>query len=96
MTVFPEVIGPADSVIVMCEAVDPDTDTLVYDWITDGRLRVKGALSNEHFLYNTHVESHIFYPEPETIPTDTVWIQCHTRGRKGGDVARVVHIVVRQ
>ncbi len=50
LTAFPAVIGLTDSVVVICNAVDPDGDTLVYDWISDGRLIVQGAIPSEHFL----------------------------------------------
>ena len=42
LTVFPEVVKPSDSLIVICNAFDPDGDTLVYDWITTGVVRIKG------------------------------------------------------
>lgn len=97
LTAFPEVIGPTDSVVIICNAVDPDGDTLVYDWITDGRLKVQGALSNEHFLYNTHENSHVFYPEAVRSPVDTPWVQCFARDGKGGQsVPKIVEFIVKQ
>jgi hypothetical protein len=41
LIVFPDIIGPTDSAIVICNAIDPDGDTLVYDWITDGKSKDK-------------------------------------------------------
>src|SRR5512136_1471043 len=38
VTVFPAIIGQGDSMLVTVYASDPDGDTLVYDWFTDGRL----------------------------------------------------------
>ena len=61
LSVFPDVIGPSDSAIVICNAFDPDADTLVYDWITDGRLKIKGGQGDEHFLYNTYENSRMVY-----------------------------------
>ena len=96
VTVFPEVIGPTDSAIVICNAMDPDGDTLVYDWITDGRLNIKGAPYYAHEEYNTYENSQIFYPNSVSSPVDTAWVQCFARDRKGGSVARVVQFIVRQ
>ena len=90
---FPDTIGLSDSVIVICEAIDPDGDTLVYDWITDGRVRIKGY--NHSWLYNTSDNTHIFYPtEYVNFPMDTLWIQCFARdGRGKSDNGTVVFIV---
>jgi hypothetical protein len=85
LTVFPKIVGLADSVIVTCLATDPDGDTLVYDWITDGRVRIKGTSDWEHSLYNTYQNSHVFYPKDiSRLPSlDTLWIQCFARDGKG-------------
>ena len=86
VTVFPEIIGPSDSAIVICNAMDPNADTLVYDWITDGRLNIKGAASfDPHELYNTYENSRVVYPSQYVnVPLDTPWVQCFARDRKGG------------
>lgn len=94
LTVFPEVVKPNDSLIVICNAMDPDGDTLVYDWITDGRLRIKGT--NNSRLYHTTENSRVFYPKGNiNIPIDTLWVQCFTRDVKGGADAKIVLIIVR-
>jgi len=97
LSVFPEVIGPQDSAIVICNAHDPDGDTLVYDWITDGKSRIKGALFDDLFLYNTYENFIIVYPKNlNPIPVDTLWIQCFARDQKGKSNNKLVHLVLRQ
>jgi hypothetical protein len=91
LAVFPDVIGPSDSAIVICNAMDPDGDTLVYDWITDGRVRIKGANDYDHSLYHTPENSRIVYPKNlNNIPIDTLWIQCFARDIKGKSANRIV------
>lgn len=97
LDVFPDVVKPSDSLIVICEAIDPDGDTLVYDWITTGVVRIKG--SNYHYLYHTSENSRIFYaPDSShaTAPQDTFWIQCVVRDVKGGGIGEIVRFVVKQ
>ncbi len=95
VVVFPEVIGPNDSVLVVCNAMDPDGDTLVYDWLTDARLRIKGT--NFRWLYHTKNNSRIFYPTGVVkLPRDTVWVECSVRDVKGGADRKVVTIIVDQ
>lgn len=96
LTVFPDVIGPLDSAIVVCNAMDPDGDTLVYDWISDGRLNLKGVLPYSHEEYNTYTNYQIFYPNSVNTPVDTPWVQCFARDRKGKSVAKVIHFIVKQ
>lgn len=97
LVVFPEVIGPKDSVIVICEAIDPDGDTLVYDWITDGRVKIKGAHANDHWLYHTYQNSRVFYPKDNiNLPIDTLWIQSFARDGKGKSANGIVLFVVNQ
>jgi hypothetical protein len=97
LDVFPDVVKPSDSLIVICEAIDPDGDTLVYDWITSGVVRIKG--SNYHRLYHTSENTRIFYA-PDSLhvsaPQDTFWIQCFARDVKGGSVAGIVLFIVKQ
>ena len=95
VTVFPTVIGIADSALVICNAMDADADTLVYDWITDSRLEIKGDLGTDHALANTFENSRIFYPSATITPTDTVWVQRFARDRRGKSANRVVTFVVR-
>lgn len=97
LVVFPSIIGPSDSVIVICNATDPDADTLLYDWITDGRLRIKGAHPNDHSMYNTYENSRVFYPtQYVNAPSDTPWVQCFARDGKGKSDTRMVNFTVRQ
>lgn len=95
IVVFPEIIGLSDSVIVICNAIDPDGDTLVYDWITDARVRIKG--SNYSRLYHTSENNRIFYPTKiVNIPIDTLWIQCFVRDVKGGADAKLFYFIVKE
>ncbi|MDP3148977.1 MAG: hypothetical protein Q8N83_07590 [Ignavibacteria bacterium] len=95
LIVFPDIVGPQDSAIVICNAFDPDGDTLVYDWITDARLRIKGANPpSDSRLFNTFEDSRIFYPTQRAI--DTVWVQCFARDRKGKSDAKLVLFIVRK
>ncbi len=97
LTAFPEVVKPNDSLIVICNATDPDGDTLVYDWITSGVVRIKGAIGDENFLYNTYENSRIFYA-PDSMhvsaPQDTFRIQCFARDRKGKSDAEIINFIV--
>jgi hypothetical protein len=98
LSVIPDVIGPSDSVTVTCKAVDPDGDTLVYDWITDGRSRIKGANSYwDLHLYNTFENSRIFYPNNlNDIPIDTLWVQCFARDRKGKSDNKLIYFLLKK
>ena len=100
LSVFPQAVGPSDSLVVVCHAIDPDNDTLVYDWITDGVVRISGALDDDHSLYNTFENSRVFFaPESAFVasPRDTFWVQCFARDRRGRSGDRVVlFTVVRQ
>ena len=95
LTAFPDVVGVQDSVIIICNAYDPDGDTVVYDWITDGRVKIKGSRAYEHFLYHTYENSRIVYPtQYVNLPVDTLWVQCMVRDVKGGSVGSIVRFVV--
>jgi hypothetical protein len=98
LDVFPDVVKPSDSLIVICEAIDPDGDTLVYDWITTGVVRIKGAFSDDHWLYHTSENTRIFYAPDSlhvSVPQDTFWIQCFARDVKGGSAAGIVLFIVK-
>jgi len=99
VTVFPDVIGISDSAIVVCNAMDPDGDTLVYDWYTDGRLRFKNNPPWQCcVLANTYENYQILFPvqSQNFPPIDTVWLQVEARDRKGGgSVAQTVQFVVK-
>ena len=95
LLVFPDIVGSQDSVIVICNAFDPDGDTLVYDWISDAKLRIKGVNPpTDMSLYNTFENSRIFYPTQRAI--DTVWVQCFARDRKGKSDDKLVLFIVRK
>ena len=99
LTAFPDVVNPNDSLIVICDAFDPDADTLVYDWYTTGVVKIKGARDYEHALFNTHENSRIFYAPDSvyvTAPQDTFWVECAVRDRKGGQVSQIIRFIVRQ
>ncbi|MCK6613731.1 MAG: hypothetical protein L6Q47_05795 [Ignavibacteriaceae bacterium] len=97
LTVFPEVIGPSDSAIIICNAMDPDGDTLVFDWITDARVKLKGAFADNSWLFHTYENSRIFYPtQYVNIPVDTPWVQCFARDVKGKSTSGMVRFIVRQ
>lgn len=99
LVAFPDVVKPSDSLIVICNAIDPDGDTLVYDWITSGVVRIKDAITDDNFLYNTYENSRIFYAPDSThvsIPQDTFRIQCFARDRRGKSDAKIVSFIVIQ
>jgi hypothetical protein len=86
LDVFPNILRLSDTAIVICEAIDPDGDTLGYDWITDGRIRIKGY--NHSWLYHTYENTRVFYPTQNVnLPQDTLWVQCFARDVKGGSEA---------
>ena len=95
LTAFPDVASLSDSILVVCQATDPDNDTLVYDWITDGRLNIQGARERNHWLYNTRESFRVFYPNVIYAPVDTVWVQCFARDGRGMSAAQVVTFVIR-
>lgn len=95
LSVFPEIVKPNDSLIVICNAIDLDGDTLVYDWSTTGVVRIKGY--NHPWLYNSPNNSQIFYaPDNQFVssPQDTFWVQCFARDRKGKSDNLTVHFIV--
>jgi hypothetical protein len=76
--------------------MDLDGDTLVYDWYTDTRLKIKGAARDEPWLFHTYENSRIFYPKNVNIPSDTPWVECTVRDVKGGNDVQIIHFVVKQ
>ncbi len=95
LTAFPEDLCGSDSILVVCQATDPDNDTLGYDWFTDGRLKIRGVPEGLHFDYNTHEPFQVFYPDILHAPVDTVWVQCIARDRLGmPSKAEVIHFVI--
>ena len=91
LSVFPEYLASTDSAIVICEALDPDGDTLVYDWFTDSRLRIKGTTETDFDLYHTSEKSRIFYPRNlRNVFPDTLHVTCTVRDVKGGSSSKMV------
>lgn len=97
LTVFPDVIGPLDSAIVVCNAMDPDGDTLVFDWTTDGKSRIKGTTYPDWTIFNTYENWCVVYPKNlNNVLKDTCIIQVFARDRKGkSDVQLVSYILIR-
>jgi len=99
LVAFPEIVNPNDSLIVICNAIDPDGDTLVYDWYTTGLVGIKGAFPGVPARFNTHENSQIFYA-PDSIsvmaPQDTFWIVCAARDGIGGQVSKLINFIVKQ
>lgn len=94
LTVFPTDIGPADSAVVTCIATDQDGDTLVYDWETDLRLRIRGNPPGDPTRFNTFNSSEVFYLNYLPVGTDTVWVVGGVRDRRGGEALRIVTFTV--
>ncbi len=81
--VFPTLIGQGDSVMVTLVASDPDGDSLVFDWVTDSRLRIKDA-PRVVYIYNTPSPSHVFYRSVGAAIDNVAWIDCSVRDGRGG------------
>lgn len=92
---FPDVFGQGDSAIVTVFATDPDGDSLVYDWVTDSRLKIKGAVLGYSWLYNTFSSSQVFYRSTSPAYNDTAGVRCSVRDGRGGGDTRVVLILLR-
>ncbi len=92
---FPTDLGLTDSLFVVCIASDPDGDALVYDWFTDARLKIKGNRPDDHGLYDSPDNTHIFYRDYIT-PDTTAWVQCIVRDHRGGATGRIVKVRLHQ
>ena len=91
----PDTLGPGDSTIVECTAHSLSGLALVYDWVTDARLRIAGAPPNQDYLYTTKSNRHVFYIGANySSPIDTAWVQCFARDLQGGSAARQVNILL--
>src|SRR5690349_14776426 len=93
LTVFPTAMGPQDSAIIVCNAMDPDAYTLLYDWITDADLRIKGSQSGV-YLFNSLENSQVLYYGAPNAPLDTAYIECTVHDRRGGGVVRNAALVL--
>jgi hypothetical protein len=94
LTVFPNTISSTDSAIVVCNATDPDANALVYDWITDARLKLKGAPFDGQRIYNSSNNYQVVYPGV-TSPSDSAWVQCVVRDGIGGGAGQIVTLISR-
>ncbi len=90
---FPTVLGPGDSTMITVVATDPDGDPLVYDWDAYNGLVIKGSDPTRTSIYNTLSSSQVFY-RSTTWPhlTDTAFVWCSVRDRKGGGDSR--HVLI--
>lgn len=94
---FPGVVGPTDSVIVVCNAMDPDGDTLVYDWTTDGKSKIRGALYPDWSMFHTFDNWCVVYPKNlNDVLIDTCWIQVFARDRKGKSEVQLVSFILKR
>ena len=90
LTVVPDTLGPGDSTLVTCDASDPDGDTLVYDWTTDLRMRIKGAPPDYPIKNNTLNSAETFYLNYTPTRPESAWATCEVRDRLGGGAIRAV------
>ncbi len=98
LSVFPSLIGPGDSAVVICEATDPEQDTLQFDWTTDCRMIMSTRLGNDSFVFGERSGQMVVHAGAcARTPLDTGVVFCHVRdGRGGGVNAGYVRIVVQQ
>ena len=94
LTIFPTDIGAADSATITCLASDQDGDTLVYDWDTDLRLRIKGNAPGDPTKSNTLSNMETFYPSFNPTRLETVWVATSVRDRRGGSAVRIITFTI--
>jgi hypothetical protein len=95
LVAFPDTIGPSDSTLVICFARDADGDSLVYDWLTDSRLKIQGAFPWNSHLNNQPSPERIFYNADLPNPiNDSAWVYCLVRDPYGGGASRHVYITL--
>ena len=84
LTVFPAVIGPGDSAIFICEAIDPDGDTLYFDWFSDCRL-IMSSPRNSGVVFSERSGRMVVHAGAcATAPRDTGIVSCRVRDGRGG------------
>jgi hypothetical protein len=76
--------------MVVCQASDPDGELLVYDWITDARLAIRGVPPGNNSLYGTLESYRVFYQG--SVPADSGFVQVVARDQRGGFDMRTVFI----
>lgn len=65
----PETLALSDSTTITCDAIDPDGDSLRYDWFTQVPLRIVGAQQGV-YLYNSRSQTQIlYYSGPDSLTT---------------------------
>jgi hypothetical protein len=94
VTVAPGSLGPSDSAVVTCIASDPDGDTLVYDWDTDTRMRIRGAPPEYPVKTGTYNNAEWFYPNSTPTAPETAWVIVTVRDRRGGDALGGVNFLL--
>ena len=94
LTALPTSIGPSDSVLVTCSAMDPDGDKLVFDWFAHPRLHIQGAILGDPFLYES-TNSRLLYQDLNQTFVDTAWVRCQARDHRGGGATRRIPIILR-
>ncbi len=98
LSVFPTYVKPSDSLIVICNAMDPDADTLVYDWyLSSTAVRIKDGFPGIAARYNTHDNYQVLYAPDSlynTEPLKAFRIECAVRDGKGGQVSEQVKFYV--
>ena len=93
LVLFPAAIGSSDSAIAVCTASDPDGDSLVYDWISDGRLDLKDA-PRVGYIYSSPRNWQVFYRGTIVAPNDTALIWCYTRDLRGGQAGVLTALIL--
>lgn len=91
----PSTLGAGESTMVRAYATDPDGDRLVYDWFTDSRLKINGALPWDNSLFNTDSSWRGVHNAdlPNRI-NDTAWVRVRARDGKGGETSLRVEILL--
>lgn len=78
----PETLALSDSTTITCDAIDPDGDSLRYDWFTQVPLRIVGAPQGV-YLYNSRSQTQIlYYSGPESL-TSLARVQVFARDTRG-------------
>lgn len=62
--VIPGPVALFDSVTIICHAVDPDGDSLVYDWFSQTPLWIAGAPQKVYLYGTTSNERAVYYAGP--------------------------------
>lgn len=94
--IAPDSITASDSALVVLTARDPDADPLVYDWITDSRLRVLNSPDfDTNHLFNTTENFQVLVYGASGSPGETGWIQCFARDGRGKSASVILFLRLR-